>query len=708
VGREEAGDGPGRRCWHDNHKSLRAALSYQELFMLAQTRSTPFRLGFLARLYLLIAALVALLMLVAGTSLVAIGRLQGNAEQISSTASRLLVSESFFGTLQSLTQNLSDALAEDRPDQLDGYVGRHRTLQDQALELFAQLERVTPAHAETKQRLAALLPELDRRSLALIDAQRDLLSRVGRNAVALRDLQLQFSRLKQDLLQAQFVTGDELVAYSIKQFIIPLEQVEALLFDAIGVSSIKALDEAGAQIAQRLPALQKKLDNVLLDLEPHQDSRTDYAHSFQAPFAAIEQQLAVPGNGAVAQYYAWLSDQQANREQKLQLGRLQRQAREDIGTLIASAQEASDRQLGLAAQTYRQGVAGLLAMAGLSIAVALAMGLWLGRTMRMALAAVSGSLRHLADGDLRGGCEYQRADEFGRVGDWVNRVAGSLRDALAQLGRNADEQDQIARRNAQACSQARAGLEKQRSSIGALAVSLAELETSFGEVAQHAGETATRVGSVEALTLQGSQRMAATRIGTQALAEQLETSVAEIANVEAVSEQIGQILDVIRAIAEQTNLLALNAAIEAARAGDQGRGFAVVADEVRGLARRTAQSTGEIQQRIERLAQGIGSAVRSVEASRAQMQGTLDQVGQADRLMQEIRSQVEHIAAMSREIDSATGQQRLAAEEVSRGMHAIDAAAELHMDSVVAISDSSERQARMSAEQQALCARYRT
>ena len=74
-------------------------------------------------------------------------------------------------------------------------------------------------------------------------------------------MQLQFSRLKQDLLQAQFVTGDELVAYSIKQFIIPLEQIEALLFDAIGVSSIKALDEAGAQIAQRLPALLKKLED---------------------------------------------------------------------------------------------------------------------------------------------------------------------------------------------------------------------------------------------------------------------------------------------------------------------------------------------------------------------------------------------------------------------------------------------------------------
>jgi methyl-accepting chemotaxis protein len=33
------------------------------------------------------------------------------------------------------------------------------------------------------------------------------------------------------------------------------------------------------------------------------------------------------------------------------------------------------------------------------------------------------------------------------------------------------------------------------------------------------------------------------------------------------SEQIGKVIDVIKAVAEQTNLLALNAAIEAARAG---------------------------------------------------------------------------------------------------------------------------------------------
>ena len=676
--------------------------------MSVHPRFSLFRLGFLPRLYLLIAALVALLMLVAGTSLVAIGRLQDNAGQISTTASRLLISESFFSTLQSLTQNLSDALAEDRPEQLDAFVERHQELHQRAVEKLAELDRLTPGHTEAKQRLSELLPELDRRSLALIDAHRGLLQRVGHNAVALRDLQLQFSRLKQDLLQAQFVTHDDLAAYSIKQFIIPFEQVEATMFDAIGSASTGKLDEAAAKVAERLPDLRKKLENVLLDLAPHQDSRTDYGHSFRPPFEAIERQLDVAGQGAVGQYYGWLRDKQANREQKDQLSGLQRQARDDIGTLIASAQQASDEQLARAQDTYRLGVIRLLWMAGLSIGVALFMGLWLSRTMRVALGAVTGTLQHLAAGDLRDQCGYRKADEFGRVSEHVNRVAANMRDALAQLGRNADEQDEIARRNADACNQARAGLEQQRSSIGALVASLTELETSFGEVAHHAGETAERVGSVETLARQGSELMSDTRESTATLARQLEASVDEIANVEVLSEQIGEILVVIRGIADQTNLLALNAAIEAARAGEQGRGFAVVADEVRGLAQRTAKSTGEIQQRIERLAQGIASAVQSVEKSCAQMQANLDQVGMADQLMQDIRRQVEHIATMSREIDSATGQQRLAAEEVSRGMHAIDSAAEQNMGSVVAISESSDRQARMSAEQQALCARYYT
>ncbi|WP_413044471.1 methyl-accepting chemotaxis protein [Pseudomonas sp. YJ42] len=214
-------------------------------------------------------------------------------------------------------------------------------------------------------------------------------------------------------------------------------------------------------------------------------------------------------------------------------------------------------------------------------------------------------------------------------------------------------------------------MQQQFREVDQVATASQEMSATAQDVARNAAQAAEAARDADQATLEGLSVIDHTTHSIGSLADELNHAMSQVESLAASSDQIGSVLEVIRAIAEQTNLLALNAAIEAARAGEAGRGFAVVADEVRSLAQRTQKSIEEIRQVIERLQNGTRDVVTAMQSSRSQAQGSVDQVSHAVAALRKIGDAVAVISDMNLQIASAAEEQSAVAEEINRNVAGI-------------------------------------
>ncbi|MGJ7512986.1 methyl-accepting chemotaxis protein [Pseudomonas baetica] len=271
-------------------------------------------------------------------------------------------------------------------------------------------------------------------------------------------------------------------------------------------------------------------------------------------------------------------------------------------------------------------------------------------------------------GDLSQSIDILGMDEPARLLQALQRTQEGLRGTVRQIVNSAERLATTAGELNTVTESAIHGLQLQNGELDQAATAVTELTTAIEEVARNAASASLASQSVDQRSRQGQQQVDHTVGAIESLAGNIEYTAHALQSLASEVNDIGSVLDVINGIAEQTNLLALNATIEAARAGENGRGFAVVADEVRALARRSQESTKQIERIIVSVQKGSQEALGAMQNSNEQTQKALAVAREAGIALNVITAATKQITEGNLSIASATEQQSQVAREVDSNL----------------------------------------
>ena len=486
------------------------------------------------------------------------------------------------------------------------------------------------------------------------------------------------------------IANSELVSLGLS-----IEGLSTRLFTLTSAKDIDRVEVEIRTIYEKIDSVQKSLENALTKLEAKEE--LSMLRNVKIALASIKEALLAK-DGIISKIRHQILMQEKAKQASERLREIVMNQAQKSKQTVTTAQGEQEKAIGTVNKMVQFSTILITAIGIGAIILGIAFGSWIYRSVSKPLSELIWGADQIAQGDLTCAKTEYAQDEIGLVHKSMCKMIENLREIVGKMktftGTLASSSEEL--------SATSTSLEKNSNDVHVQieqsATAMTEMAQTTLDVAKNASHTSEAAQKMKQIALQGKNAMHITMEELQKFADQVKESAAKIESLGHKSEEINEIITLIKEIADQTNLLALNAAIEAARAGEQGKGFAVVADNVRQLAERTTVATENIANTVKTMQSEISDSVGFMKEERESVGKVLAHVENTLKAIDEIVSYVEGVADMVQRIAVATEEQSSASEEVSHNMENISIITKELSNSIGEIKRAAENLSKLATE----------
>jgi methyl-accepting chemotaxis protein WspA len=291
-------------------------------------------------------------------------------------------------------------------------------------------------------------------------------------------------------------------------------------------------------------------------------------------------------------------------------------------------------------------------------------------------------LEAMQRGDFTKRVKMERQDEFGTVGNGLNKLADELSVLVGQVQRSGIQVNSTA-------TEIAATAREQQSTANEIAATTAEIGATSKEISATSKELVKTMNEVShvsedtaELASSGQAGIAKMEATMRQIMDASGSITAKLAVLSEKTANINTVVTTITKVADQTNLLSLNAAIEAEKAGEYGLGFAVVAMEIRRLADQTAVATYDIEKMVKEMQSAVSAGVMGMDKFSEEVRRGVEEVRQVGTQLAQIIHQVQTLTPRFHTVNEGMHAQATGAQQISETLTQLNEAAQLTAESL--------------------------